>query len=156
MSTDENTPETTEAQAPEVAEAEVEVEAPEDEEQADEEQADEETTPAREAKYRRRLRETEQERDDLGARVEALQRAEIERQAEAASVRVAALWASGVELSDLLAETGAVDSAKVEKAVRAARERLGLAGPRLGGTVPREGTVTVVRSGSSWERAFKV
>src|SRR4051812_7340440 len=52
------------------------------------------------ARYRRRLRETEQERDTLKATVEALQRAEVDRLAESDGLRPAALW-SGAELGDL-------------------------------------------------------
>lgn len=90
------------------------------------------------AKYRRRLRETEAERDTLAAQVESLQREAIEAQANAQAVKPAALWASGVALADMLTETGTVDADKVASACNAARDALGL-GPRYRNTVPREG-----------------
>lgn len=79
------------------------------------------------ARYRRRLRETEAERDTLAARVEALQRAAVEREASGALARPEALWAAGVDLAGLLTDEGTVDAAKVAQAVEDARDRLGLA-----------------------------
>ena len=89
------------------------------------------------AKYRRRLRETEQERDRLTAQVEALQRSEIERAAAAEQIKPAALW-SVTELADLLAEDGTVDADKLTAGIQAAREVLGLPAPRRN-HVPGEG-----------------
>jgi hypothetical protein len=80
------------------------------------------------ARYRRRLRSTEQERDQLAERVTALQRAEVERLATADDLRPAALWASA-ELGDLLSDDGTVDEAKVSQAIGAAREQLGIPNP---------------------------
>ena len=78
--------------------------------------------PGREAaKYRRRLREAETERDRLSEQVGALQRAEVERLATADDLRPAALWASGVELAGLLTDDGTVDAEKVSAAIGAAR-----------------------------------
>ncbi|WP_428339988.1 hypothetical protein [Mycobacterium sp.] len=91
------------------------------------------------AKYRRRLREAEAERDQLAERIEAMQRAEVERLATADSLRPAALWASGVELANLVADDGTVDGSKVSDAVAAAREQLGIAAPPVGPVVKREG-----------------
>jgi hypothetical protein len=96
--------------------------------------------PGREAaKYRRRLREAEAERDQLAERVEAMQRAEVERLVTADSLRPAALWASGVELADLVADDGIVDAAKVAAAIGVARAQLGIAAPPVGPVVKREG-----------------
>lgn len=86
--------------------------------------------PGREAaKYRRRLRAAEAERDRLAGQVESLQRAEVDRLAAGADLRPAALWASGPELADLLTENGTVDQAKVFAAVAVAREQLGIPNP---------------------------
>ncbi len=88
--------------------------------------------PGREAaKYRRRLREAEAERDQLAERIEAMQRAEVERLATADTLRPAALWASGIELADLMADDGTVDGSKVSEAIAGAREQLGIPAPPL-------------------------
>ncbi|MBF6233955.1 hypothetical protein [Nocardia farcinica] len=113
---------------------------PTEQEPTDDEPKDGDEPPAREAaKYRRRLRETETERDALAARVEALQRAEVERIASAGQVKPAALWASGAELAGLVREDGTVDPDKVDQALTAARESLGIPEPRGRLVVPREG-----------------
>jgi hypothetical protein len=94
------------------------------------EDQDDHAGPGREAaRYRRRLREAEAERDTLKATVESLQRAEVERQATADGLRPAALWAGGAELAGLLGDDGAVDGSKVSAAVAAAREQLGIPKP---------------------------
>lgn len=91
------------------------------------------------AKYRRRLREAEIERDQLSDRVESLQRAEVERLASADGLRPAALWASGAELADLLGDDGTVNAPKVSAAIGSAREQLGIPAPPVGPRVPKEG-----------------
>lgn len=108
------------------------------------------------ARYRRRLRETEAERDQLADRLEAMQRAEVERLAGTAQVKPAALWASGAQLADLLTETGTVDPAKVATAAKTARTELGLAPPRPGTYVPTEGRNPDTSKSSGWAAAFKV
>ncbi|MGP4054286.1 hypothetical protein ACTWP6_05595 [Mycobacterium sp. 4D054] len=86
--------------------------------------------PGREAaKYRRRLRAAEAERDRLAGQVESLQRAEVERLAAGADLRPAALWASGPDLADLLSDDGTVDASKVSAAIDGAREQLGIPNP---------------------------
>ena len=90
------------------------------------------------AKYRRRLRAVEAERDQLAQRLEAMQRAEVDRQAEAAQLKPAALW-SAAQLADLLNEDGTVDTDKVDTAIQAARSVLGLPQPKHN-YVPREGS----------------
>lgn len=97
--------------------------------------------PGREAaKYRRRLRDVEAERDALKATVAALQRAEVDRLATADGLKPAALWSSA-ELTDLLAEDGTVDQGMVAAAIAAARETLGIAPPPppRGNFVKKEG-----------------
>lgn len=81
------------------------------------------------AKYRRRLRDVEAERDRLKATVAALQRAEVDRLATDAGLRPAALWANGAEVGELLGDDGTVDAARVSAAVAVAREQLGIPNP---------------------------
>lgn len=77
------------------------------------------------AKYRRRLRDTEAERDGLAQRVETLQRAEVERLASDLS-KPAAIWAAGVQLADLLDKDGNIDTEKATEAITTATDSLGL------------------------------
>lgn len=95
------------------------------------------------AKYRRRLRAAEAERDTLTAQVQAMQRAEAERVAAVHLSKPAALWAGGAELGDVLADDGTVDPDRVEEAARAVVAELGVESPssrlRRGNYVPREG-----------------
>lgn len=97
--------------------------------------------PGREAaRYRRRLRDAEAERDTLKATVESLQRAEVDRLATDAGLRPAALWANGAEVGELLNDDGTVDQVKVAAAIAAARETLGIAPPPpRGNFVKKEG-----------------
>lgn len=90
------------------------------------------------AKYRRRLRDTEADRDRLAAQVEALQRAEIDRLAAAEGIKPEALWASGANLPEMLTTDGIVDPDRVTVAAKAAIDVLGLQ-QRKGLHVPREG-----------------
>lgn len=105
------------------------------------------------AKYRRRLREAEQQRDELAARVSALQR----RQAEAmlpAAVKPAAVWAV-TELADVLDDDGLVDAAKLDAAVTAAREHFGITKPAKGTFVPGVGNQPDGRPrADGWKQAF--
>jgi hypothetical protein len=62
------------------------------------------------AGYRRRLRETESERDDLRGRLEGYERAEVERQAGDAGLQVPSdIWQFGASLENLRGEDGAID-----------------------------------------------
>ncbi len=70
------------------------------------------------AKYRRRLREAEAERDTLGSRVETMQRAEVERLAAADLAAPADMWLTGTALPDLLDDDGDVDPAKVTDTIQ--------------------------------------
>lgn len=80
------------------------------------------------ASYRRRLRQTEGERDRLREQVDALQRAEVERLASAAGLAVAAdVWQFGATLETLRTETGDVDAETVTGLVaEIVRDRPGL------------------------------
>jgi hypothetical protein len=90
----------------------------------------EESNPNREAAgYRRRLRDTESERDTLSAQVERLQRAEAIRLAEGRLSVPGDLFAFGAELADLLTEDGDVSPDAVTVTVTVAKliaERPGL------------------------------
>ena len=83
------------------------------------------------ASYRRRLRETETERDGLRARVDNLQRAEVERLASAAGLAVASdVWQFGATLDTLRGESGEVDAETVKGLVgEIVRDRPGLRQP---------------------------
>ena len=66
------------------------------------------------AMFRRRLRDTETERDQLRTQVEALQRREVERLAALGGLAVAAdVWQFGGELENLRGEDGMVDAEAV-------------------------------------------
>lgn len=115
----------------------------------------------REARYRTQLRETEAQRDQLAARIEAMQRAEAERLAADVIAQPNALWVSGTTLPDLLDDDGQLDPAKVDTAARAAQQTLGLElgaaeRKKKGPIVPREGASTRSSAKSNtWADAFK-
>lgn len=119
-----------------------------DEHQADDEadtpdEADEESTPNSEAaKWRHKFRdeqnthkETRVALESMTARVESLQRQQVESLLDAAKVKPAALWAT-TELASLLAEDGTVDPKAVKTAIDAARKTLGIAPVGKGNIVP--------------------
>ncbi|PND54445.1 hypothetical protein CRM90_28000 [Mycobacterium sp. ENV421] len=158
MTDNDTTTETTEIDLTETEAIETEhtADAPEDTDQPAEDKP-----TNREAKYRVQLRETEAQRDQLAATVEAMQRAEVERLAAEHLTKPAALWTAGVELTSLVGDDGTIDPDLVLAAAQDARQQLGLENPRAaklrGPVVPREGTS--VQSGGnsgSWADAFKV
>lgn len=120
-----------------------EVQAPPDAEQAPEtppdDDQDDERAGAEAARYRRRLRETEADRDALAARVETYQRAAVEQAAAEVLTVPRSIWAAGVEIADLLDDDGVVDRAKVVAAAKAAAADLGLAKARPSNYVRGEG-----------------
>lgn len=69
------------------------------------------------AKYRRRLRDTEAERDTLAEQLAAMRRSEVERHAAEQLADPGDLWRSGVEVEQLIADDGGLDSEKIEAAV---------------------------------------
>ncbi|MDT5076773.1 MAG: hypothetical protein QOJ80_1410 [Mycobacterium sp.] len=79
----------------------------------DDDQRPDDTTGNEAAKYRKRLRATEAERDTLVGRLESLQRSEIERLAAGHLVDAADFWRDGATVADVLGEDGNVDPAKV-------------------------------------------
>lgn len=108
------------------------------------------------AGYRRRLRDTESERDGLASRVEALQRSIADREIEARhGIKPAALWASGTELADVLDDDGQLDTDKLDAAVATAKETLGIPKRRTGPRAPREGnTPQMSEPKNDWADAF--
>lgn len=125
--------------------------------EAQQEKATEKDGAGREAaKYRRRLRETEGERDALATRLEAMQRLEAERIAAVEGVVAKALWSTDVELAALLNDDGTVNAAKVQEAAIEARESLGIRRPLPGNYVPTEGKTPSTYRGSTFEDAFRL
>lgn len=107
------------------------------------------------AKYRRRLRETEKERDALLEQVENLRRAAIDSEvASKHRIPTEGFWATGVTVDQLLTDDGTIDPAKVAATVDDAVTRLGVSHPRNGNIVPREGNNPRVRASDRWTNAF--
>ncbi|MED5813868.1 hypothetical protein VST63_16030 [Mycolicibacterium sp. 050232] len=71
------------------------------------------------AKYRRRLRDTETERDTLRDRLTVLQRSEVERLVANRFRDPADVWRDGARVDDLLDDNGDIDPAKVNTAATA-------------------------------------
>lgn len=108
------------------------------------------------AKYRRQLRAVESERDGLQAKVEALQRAEVERlAAEHGLTRPSAIWASHVTLDDLVTDDGTVSPDRVQDAVGKAVDVLGLAVKRAPRPDPSQGPRGTEGSAQSWDSFLK-
>ena len=119
--------------------------------------ADESEPHSEAAKYRRRLRDTEAERDTLTGQVDGLRRQLVDNLTGSSLVDPADLWRHGTELADLLDEDGKIDAGKVTEAVAAViAERPHLAAPRIPRPDPSQGARgTEMRGGDPWERAFK-
>ncbi len=119
--TDTNTTEATETAEDEAQESpgrEDSTEAAEGQDEAQEGAGDALSAARREAaNYRRRLRETEAERDQLRAALGDLQRAEVERAAGERMASGSDVWDAGVRLEELVGEDGALDDEKVSAAV---------------------------------------
>jgi len=75
----------------------------------DDPEAAEDSANGEAAKYRRRLRSVEAERDTLAQQVQALQRQQVEQLCQAARIRPQAVWGSGAELSAMLNDDGSVN-----------------------------------------------
>lgn len=82
------------------------------------------------ARHRVARREAESKAAAVTTRLEAMQRAAIDRQVAAMGMRPAALWASGAKLDELLDDEGVPDVKKVEAAAAAAKDQLGITGPQ--------------------------
>lgn len=128
---------------------------PEDVHETDTPAADQSNPNAEAAKYRRRAKEAEAQRDALADTVTALRRAAVEDRLKAQHVPPAGFWASGVTLEDLLDEDGNLDDKAIKTAADNAVETLGL--ERVGvhmRPVPSEGRTTSPSATPSWEAAF--
>lgn len=87
---------------------------------------DEQESPnAEAAKWRKKLRKAEAERDQLAEQVEALQRQQIEALVTGAGVKPAALWAIS-SLDALVNDDGTVSAEAVTQAIDTARDQLGV------------------------------
>lgn len=140
--TEQTTDETTDAPAVDEGQEEsAEQEAPAGDKPEESAEQDGSKAAREAAKYRRQLRETQAERDQLREQIDAMRRAEVERLAGAVLRKPSGLWAAGVQVADLLAEDGTVDPGKVEAAAKQAADSLGLARP-MGNYVPNEGRIT--------------
>jgi hypothetical protein len=86
------------------------------------------------ASYRRRLRETETERDQLREQLDRLQRSEVERLAGNAGLQVASdVWQFGASLDTLRGEDGGIDQEAVGGLVKEiVADRPGLAAKPVG------------------------
>lgn len=129
--TDNNTQENTVNETPEAPEAPETTEAQETQEGT--------AGNAEAAKYRRRLRDAEAERDALTGQLGAMRRTEAERVASKHLAAPGAMWAAGTDLADLLDDTGGIDPEKVKAAAENAQATLGAAPPPPGNYVPNEG-----------------
>jgi len=72
-----------------------------------------ENTVAEAKKYRQRAQAAEAERDELRARLDTLQRAEVERIAADTLADPADLWTTGTTITDYLTEEGNIDNDKI-------------------------------------------
>lgn len=131
--------------------------APDDAEQKPDnaDDADDKSGNAEAAKYRRRLRDTEAERDTLRSQVETLQRSIAEDIANRAGINGKALWANGTALADLIGEDGTVMSERVGAAVETAITDLGLAPRRRPAPNRQQGTPAGVPPATTWNDAIK-
>lgn len=81
------------------------------------------------ARYRRRLRDAETERDRFAAQVESLQRAEVDRIiGDLVTWSPAVMWEHGLTLDMVTTDDGGIDAEKVRTAVANAETKLGLQG----------------------------
>lgn len=113
------------------------------------------TSNAEAAKFRRRLRDTEQHRDQLAARVEALQRKHIETLLASTGVKPAAVF-SVTDLDALVDADGTVNAEKVTAAVNTARDRFNIAPIGKGTYVPGLGNQpSIIPQADVFSDAFK-
>lgn len=90
------------------------------------------------ARWRRKLRDTEVERDTLTEKVQALQQRQVESLLSASGVKPAAVY-SIAALTDLVGEDGMVNADKVADAVKSAQQRYGITPKSVGTFVPGVG-----------------
>jgi hypothetical protein len=105
------------------------------------------------AKWRRKLRDTEAERDRYASRLAEIQRGSVETLLVGESVAFDALEATGATLTNLLDAEGQVDPDKVRGAAQHARNVLGI-DRHAGLFVPAEGRIPPAPAGSTFSAAF--
>jgi hypothetical protein len=69
---------------------------------------------SREARYRTQLRAAEAERDQLRQRLDARDRADVERMIASKLIDPSDLWAAGVTLADLVDDSGEISPQLVD------------------------------------------
>lgn len=107
------------------------------------------------AKYRRRLREAEKERDELRTRLDVYLARDVEQVASGFLDSPALLWADGkASAGDFLDEKGEVDRAKVKASAEAILSRFGRGLASRRGTAPNEGRGRTSASGPFYRDAF--
>lgn len=130
-------------------------EAPEDAQDAQDAQDDAHTPNKEAARYRRRLRAAEKERDELRERLDVYVARDVEQVAAGFLDSPALLWADGkASAGDFLDDKGAVDRAKVKAAAEAILERYGRGLASRRGTAPNEGRTRASASGPVFREAF--
>ncbi|WP_051515429.1 hypothetical protein [Candidatus Blastococcus massiliensis] len=107
------------------------------------------------ARYRRRLRDVENERDGLAARVESFRRADAERAASQLLANPSDLWLFA-QPADVLDDAGDVDETRVrELATAVVSERPGLGIPRVQIVDMGQGRRVAPTSGGGWASVLK-
>lgn len=107
-------------------------------------------------KYRQRLRAAEAELQAANERVDTLQRAEVERLAQASGLpKAGALWAVGVTLEQVRDDHGNVSSDRVAEHVQRVRDELGIGAPNRQPDPGQQGT-PADDQGDAWSDAFRM
>lgn len=112
------------------------------------------------AKYRRRLRDTEAERDALKDQLTTMRRQAVDQAVaeHGRGVTSAAMWAAGVEVDELIGDDGSIDTTKVLDAIESTRTTLGIASMPAGPSSDGQGNTGVLihqpGSASGWVDAF--
>lgn len=104
------------------------------------------------ARWRRKLRDAEAERDALVARVEQLQQHYIGTLLDRENVTTDAVFAAGMTLADLLDADNIPDAERIKTAAATARDRLGVT-PGL--YVPAEGRIPTTTTQPRFTDSFK-
>lgn len=108
------------------------------------------------AKYRTRLRETENQLAETNQRYEKLLRQIISATAaQHHRIPAAALWDSGLNPADVLNEGGEIDLDKLTEACTSARKRYGIPAPINGPYVPGVGTQPQAPLDPKWDDVLK-
>ena len=116
---------------------------------------DTDTNPNHEAaRWRVKAREAEQQRDALAAQLETLRKDQINATVVTMGLRPQALWASGVELTDLIGDDGVPDQQKIRQAVESARTELGIERPRKPIRSLTSGVAAPKEQPADWRSAF--